>query len=553
MSFSQNSFQEILQAIQKNDTKKLEILLKKDLEIPLLKLFVLAIRLGNKEIVQIFINKEFDLNSHDNKTPLHFALDNKNAKEDIIKLLIDSGANVNAQTLITPLHLACRNSVSISIIKLLLSSNAQINQITKKTPLHFVCLANNISNPIIELLLNSGADPNIQDVIIYIILNQQKKQNKTIIHKIYFELIGSILSIIYLLFYLVLICFESKPSLDILKLFLKFGANLNLKDGNTPLHISCEKNADPQCILFLINSGANINEKTSRTPLHLACENDVNPEIVKVLIENGAEVNCEDKKNPLHLACRKEASTSIIALLLDNGANLENKDVPFDLANEKTKKFMICYNSYAQDMKRLSKLDQTCDLYIKNNGKTIGFHKCILNARLKKKKSIEEIERYFEKMKDSDLLLLKRYIYTGFVEDQEEFERVEDHFKKMGIEEKIKKNNKDQLVKDISQLYYDQESKDFTILIESSEIKVHKAILIARSEIYKGMFLSVNDDSNSVHDYSGKGIESFNTFIKFLYFDSIDSDQSEILMDLEELYDYYQLNENSLLRFELDF
>ncbi|KAJ5079587.1 leucine-zipper-like transcriptional regulator 1 [Anaeramoeba ignava] len=95
--------------------------------------------------------------------------------------------------------------------------------------------------------------------------------------------------------------------------------------------------------------------------------------------------------------------------------------------------------------------------------------------------------------------------------------------------------------------------KDFIIISEDKEIKVHKLILQARSELFRGMFVSVNDNSNRVNDYSDKSNESLSYFIKFLYYDEIDYGMKEsIYDDLEELQDFYQLNERSFLRDHID-
>ncbi|KAJ5075397.1 speckle-type poz protein [Anaeramoeba ignava] len=65
----------------------------------------------------------------------------------------------------------------------------------------------------------------------------------------------------------------------------------------------------------------------------------------------------------------------------------------------------------------------------------------------------------------------------------------------------------------------ENETKDFIIISEEKEIKVHKLILFTRSELFKGMFLSVSDTSNQVHDYSRKSNESIQQLIYFLYHD----------------------------------
>ncbi|KAJ5079160.1 speckle-type poz protein [Anaeramoeba ignava] len=107
------------------------------------------------------------------------------------------------------------------------------------------------------------------------------------------------------------------------------------------------------------------------------------------------------------------------------------------------------------------------------------------------------------------------------------------------------------LIKDLHQLYQQQETKDFTIIIEEKEIKVHKLILIIRSELFKGMFLlNVQDSTNRVHDYSKKSFETLDQFIYFLYHDKFDKSKTlnkKIIEEFEDVKDYYQLNQNSIL------
>ncbi|KAJ5073283.1 hypothetical protein M0811_08967 [Anaeramoeba ignava] len=75
-----------------------------------------------------------------------------------------------------------------------------------------------------------------------------------------------------------------------------------------------------------------------------------------------------------------------------------------------------------------------------------------------------------------------------------------------------------------------------------------------RSELFQGMFLSVQDSSNQVHDYSGKSFETIHQLIYFLYHDEFDETKEitkEIIQEFEDLKDYYQLNQNSIIDLHL--
>ncbi|KAJ3426006.1 btk-binding protein-related [Anaeramoeba flamelloides] len=94
-------------------------------------------------------------------------------------------------------------------------------------------------------------------------------------------------------------------------------------------------------------------------------------------------------------------------------------------------------------------------------------------------------------------------------------------------------------VGNIAQLYNDDDSKDFKILVNIEdqkeeenkdkdvnyeEIPVHKFILLARSGLFRAMFDYVNekDNTNKVQDYTNKSIESLKILIKYLYTNSIE-------------------------------
>ncbi|KAJ3435609.1 regulator of chromosome condensation [Anaeramoeba flamelloides] len=84
----------------------------------------------------------------------------------------------------------------------------------------------------------------------------------------------------------------------------------------------------------------------------------------------------------------------------------------------------------------------------------------------------------------------------------------------------------------------------------SGEIYVHKLILLARSGLFREMFLSIQDSSNQVKDYTGKSIEAIELLIQFLYTNQIDLSKlkknKKLHLELENAQDYYQLSPNSL-------
>ncbi len=80
---------------------------------------------------------------------------------------------------------------------------------------------------------------------------------------------------------------------DVVRLFLKYGANPNLQttDGYTPLHYSVQKGSLSLTKLLLDNkANPNMFDLDGYTPLHIAAESG-NLSIAKLLIESGALVN----------------------------------------------------------------------------------------------------------------------------------------------------------------------------------------------------------------------------------------------------------------------
>ncbi|KAJ5066135.1 btk-binding protein-related [Anaeramoeba ignava] len=109
---------------------------------------------------------------------------------------------------------------------------------------------------------------------------------------------------------------------------------------------------------------------------------------------------------------------------------------------------------------------------------------------------------------------------------------------------RIAKNN--DIQEDFEKLYNDENSKDFVLVSDEHRVKVHKLILWMRSELFRGMFLSIQDNSNESPEYSGISFESFQILIYYLYTGKIKLNveiTDSIIEDLAKAMDYFQLNE----------
>ena len=97
------------------------------------------------------------------KIPLHNAVLKKDFEQ--IKLLVENGNNVNQKNTYkrTALHFAIKEKCSAEIVQFLLENGADVNAQERSglTPLHFAAQYN---NDMVGLLLEKGANPNLQEI-----------------------------------------------------------------------------------------------------------------------------------------------------------------------------------------------------------------------------------------------------------------------------------------------------------------------------------------------------------------------------------------------------
>ena len=163
------------------------------------------------------------------------------------------------------------------------------------TPLYRTIIAGDIFST--TLLLNNGADPNIQCTMGETPLYQAVDMEK----------------------------------IDHVKLLLKNGADPNITndDGLTPLHIAVIKQ-NITIVKILLKYGANPNLKSKlyqQTPLHLAIKNNADPMILLLLVQfNGSLIN-EDKfrKKPIDYTNSKEMQSTIEKLKFEQESSVKKE------------------------------------------------------------------------------------------------------------------------------------------------------------------------------------------------------------------------------------
>ncbi|KAJ5066826.1 cyclin-dependent kinase inhibitor 2c-related [Anaeramoeba ignava] len=516
------------------------------------------------EVIKLLIESGIDINSGGGfirQTPLQILCHKHNSPLEITKLFIQKPRDIASTNdlNIFSFYTVCRYSNSLELVKCFIESGIDINSKTKykRTALHFACENINPSFEIVKLLIEKGAD-----------VNAKTSDNETPLH---------------------CICKSScSSSFKIAKLLIEKGIDIHAKtinENKTALHFACE-NYDQsfKLIKFLIEKGIDINAKTNenKTALYFACEiKELSYKVIKFLIEKGADINAKATKSfyqtPLSILIDKYRD-DLVELMLMNNVNVlileENR-----ITDQFIEMFTQIY-SINQDMNQLLNSNENfSDYQIQSiDGFKFNVHKLILLTRFDNNKTtLEKFINICSQKSKEEVQIALNFIYTGFSDFQEIYQNLKERTTKRIIENQKEKENKVEeffkeigfdlnwielkkgrngIIKDLSKLYQEESTKDFTIIIgdekekeKEKEIKVHKLILVLRSELYKGMFLSVQDSSNQVHDYSGKSFETIQELIYFLYHDKFEKKTKEIsnemIKELKDVKDYYQLNPNS--------
>ncbi|KAJ6250947.1 ankyrin repeat [Anaeramoeba flamelloides] len=277
-------------------------------------------------------------------------------------------------------------------------------------------------------------------------------------------------------------------------------------------------------------------------------------------------------------------------LLIRYGADpfLTNKEgesfFTYPPINEKLHQGVKNYLSIVNDFQQLLHREENTDLEIKTVGnQTINVHSLILLNRLDNGLSVEQIIECFSNYKKNDLMNFLNWVYSGYASFEGKKE-IQQNSLKIALELNFTEkqfNDKSYLrglLFDLNKLFLDQNSKDFTILVPIEkekvdemedekekeegkeeqeeqeeilkEIKAHKIILQARSELFRGLFSSISESENKVKDYTGKQFKTLEILINFIYTNKIKKKmiEEEILMELDDVMEYYQLSKHSVFK-----
>ncbi|KAJ6229032.1 ankyrin repeat-containing protein [Anaeramoeba flamelloides] len=273
-------------------------------------------------------------------------------------------------------------------------------------------------------------------------------------------------------------------------------------------------------------------------------------------------------------------------LLIKHGADpfITNKNgesfFTFPPINESIHQEIKNYLSIVEDFQQLFQREENADLEIKTIGnQIIKAHSVILLNRIDNGLSVEQILECFSNYKKNDLMHFLNWVYSGYALSERGEKKIQAEMLKIALELNFTEKQFNEksylrgLLFDLNKLYLDQNSKDFTILVPIEkeieemedekekeeeeeqeeiikEIKAHKVILQARSELFRGLFSSISQSENKVRDYTGKQFKTLEILISFIYSNKIKKKiiEEEILMELADVMEYYQLSKHSAFK-----
>ncbi|KAJ5068392.1 claret isoform a [Anaeramoeba ignava] len=247
--------------------------------------------------------------------------------------------------------------------------------------------------------------------------------------------------------------------------------------------------------------------------------------------------------------------------------NIENKSTPIQIELPKlrfkedifnyhiscgdSRSFLYYYYSSSsfsnleEDLIKLFERKEFCNISFKTeNGEIIEAHKLILKYRLKDQNELEKLQEIISKKSIKESNQIFEMIYSNRKINPKLYSEIKEII-----------NSNEKIEETMKRIYLNENEKDFIIERKEKQYKFPKLILIMRSELYRGMFLSViNDTSNKVTDYSELSNKSFQIFEYWIYSNQIKEEiqiTQEIIDELEIGIDYFQLNQTNPNLFDL--
>ncbi|KAJ5071709.1 claret isoform a [Anaeramoeba ignava] len=204
------------------------------------------------------------------------------------------------------------------------------------------------------------------------------------------------------------------------------------------------------------------------------------------------------------------------------------------------------FSNLEEDLIKLFRRKEFCDISFKTeNGEIIKAHKLILKYRLNQNQNeIEKLQEIISNKSVKESNQIFEMIYSNKIINPKLYSEIKEII-----------NSNEKIEETMKRIYLNENENDFIIERKEKQYKFPKLILIMRSELYRGMFLSVtNDTSNKVTDYSELSNKSFQIFEYWIYSNQIKNEiqiTKEIIDELERGIDYFQLNQTNPNLFDL--
>ncbi|KAJ5075598.1 claret isoform a [Anaeramoeba ignava] len=204
------------------------------------------------------------------------------------------------------------------------------------------------------------------------------------------------------------------------------------------------------------------------------------------------------------------------------------------------------FSNLEEDLIKLFGRKEFCDISFKTeNGEIIEAHKLILKYRLNQNQNeIEKLQEIISKKSIKESNQIFEMIYSNRIINPKLYSEIKEII-----------NSNEKIEETMKRIYLNENEKDFIIERKEKQYKFPKLILIMRSELYRGMFLSVTEDkSNKVTDYSELSNKSFQIFEYWIYSNQIKNGiqiTQEIIDEIQIGIDYFQLNQTNPNLFDL--
>ncbi|KAJ5068897.1 claret isoform a [Anaeramoeba ignava] len=208
--------------------------------------------------------------------------------------------------------------------------------------------------------------------------------------------------------------------------------------------------------------------------------------------------------------------------------------------------YSLSFSNLEEDLIKLFRRKEFCDISFKTeNGEIIKAHKLILKYRLNQNQNeIEKLQEIISNKSIKESNQIFEMIYSNRIINPKLYSEIKEI---INLNEKIEETMK--------RIYLNENEKYFIIERKEKQYKFPKLILIMRSELYRGMFLSVTEDkSNKVTDYSELSNKSFQIFEYWIYSNQIIEEiqiTQEIIDEIKIGIDYFQLNQTNPNLFDL--